>query len=246
MKPTVFGEHFFSNEADDLFLEVFNEKRTQRAIKNLRERHQPTYSHSVGVARLMAEFAINDTYNLGDSEKIIAVRQALLHDLGKLSVSLTILDNNSRMLNKNEWVKIKKHSADGFHRYAQSFNAAEALPILLHHTFQANCYPEYPDQENIARSYGISIQELTSDKTIESSILLAVVDSIEARFPEPPDRHINGVRGYSNRHYPVSDLPLLIRASFIESGRAQELDKTNYLEKVLIHSSLLLSRIDNR
>ncbi len=241
--PTVFGDGFFSENSELLFNQVASEKKVIRAMEHVRKRHFSTYAHSVGVARLMAEYAISGIHDSNQEIQKRNVRLALLHDLGKLSVATAILDNNCRRLNKNEWKTIKQHSTDGFQRYAQTFNPTEGLPILLHHTFQANSYPDIIDQEKILQKYSIDRSELAKDQTIESAILLAVADSMEARFPDPPNSHINGVRRYSNRFYPVSDLPGLIYDSLTESGRIEELGKKNYLESVINHSDVLLRRI---
>lgn len=238
---TVFGERFFSNESEYLFNDVLTEKKVIRKIKHLHERHYPTYAHSIGVAKLMAEYAVSNLHDFDEFEQKSLVRVALLHDLGKICVSKTILDSK-RTLTKNEWIKIRQHSTEGFHRYAQAFDPTEGLPILLHHTFQSNCYPVYDMQKDIIDRYNIQTEKLTDDRIIKNSILLAVADSMEARYPDEPGHHINGVRAYSNRDYPVMDLPQMINESLTESGRLKNLDQIPYLNDVLDLSTIFLSK----
>ncbi len=65
-----------------------------------------TYRHSAGVAG--AAVAIARTLSVDESQIKVIRRAALLHDIGKLSVSNTILDKPSKLTN-DEWGVVKKH-----------------------------------------------------------------------------------------------------------------------------------------
>lgn len=65
-----------------------------------------TYRHSTGVAA--AAVAIARTLGLSQAEIGTLWRAGLLHDIGKLSVSNTILDKPDK-LNNDEWAVIRKH-----------------------------------------------------------------------------------------------------------------------------------------
>lgn len=65
-----------------------------------------TYRHSTGVAG--AAVAIAKTLGLGESDTTMIRRAALLHDIGKLSVSNQILDKPGKLTNE-EWDVVRKH-----------------------------------------------------------------------------------------------------------------------------------------
>lgn len=65
-----------------------------------------TYRHSTGVAR--AAVAIAQTLSMSEPEVNLVRRSALLHDIGKLGVSNTILDKPDK-LTDSEWASVKNH-----------------------------------------------------------------------------------------------------------------------------------------
>lgn len=65
-----------------------------------------TYQHSTGVAR--AAVAIGQTLAMNETEITLLRRAALLHDVGKLSVSNSILDKPGK-LTESEWAAVRKH-----------------------------------------------------------------------------------------------------------------------------------------
>jgi putative nucleotidyltransferase with HDIG domain len=67
-----------------------------------------TYRHSLGVADTAV--AIARTLSLSDTQVTLIRRAALLHDIGKLSVSNTILDKPDK-LTGDEWEVVREHPA---------------------------------------------------------------------------------------------------------------------------------------
>ena len=65
-----------------------------------------TFRHSLGVAD--AAFGIAETMGLAPERAQLVRRAALLHDIGKLSISNTILDKKTE-LNASEWKTVHKH-----------------------------------------------------------------------------------------------------------------------------------------
>ena len=65
-----------------------------------------TYRHSAGVAG--AAVAIARTLSMSESEVTLMRRAALLHDIGKLSVSNSILDKPGKLTDE-EWAVVRKH-----------------------------------------------------------------------------------------------------------------------------------------
>jgi len=67
-----------------------------------------TYRHSIGVADVAVQLA--QEMDLSPERVQLVRRAALLHDIGKLHVSNTILDKNGE-LTREEWAEILKHPA---------------------------------------------------------------------------------------------------------------------------------------
>jgi putative nucleotidyltransferase with HDIG domain len=67
-----------------------------------------TYRHSIGVADVAVQLA--EQMGLAPERVTLVRRAALLHDIGKLHVSNTILDKNGD-LSREEWAEILKHPA---------------------------------------------------------------------------------------------------------------------------------------
>jgi putative nucleotidyltransferase with HDIG domain len=65
-----------------------------------------TYRHSAGVAG--AAVAIGRTLSMSEPELVLLRRAALLHDIGKLSVSNSILDKPGK-LTEEEWAVVRRH-----------------------------------------------------------------------------------------------------------------------------------------
>ncbi len=89
-------------DADDAFLD-----NICLAFADVIDAKSPfTFRHSAGVAA--AAFAIAQYLDLSSSEVATIRRAALLHDIGKLSVSNTILDKPDRLTN-HEWSVVRRH-----------------------------------------------------------------------------------------------------------------------------------------
>lgn len=119
---------------------------------------------------------------------------------------------------EDEWALIKEHPVTGFRRYAELFSPQEALPVLLHHTFQENAYPGLGDYVTMMKEFGLGL-DAADEQTMYVTAALAVADNIEARFPvHPISGPYQSTRTYAERNYSVQDLPLLVLASFTEAG----------------------------
>lgn len=90
-----------------------------------------TYRHSTGVAG--AAVAIARTLALSEPEITLIRRAALLHDIGKLSVSNTILDKPDN-LTEAEWEVVRKHPAYSYEILKRIPNFGELSEIAgAHH-----------------------------------------------------------------------------------------------------------------
>lgn len=243
MPETVFGEDIFSKSANILFNQVFKEPEVQNLLEQLRKNHTPTYIHSISVARLMTEFVISDKANLDDIKQKQMIRYALLHDIGKLKVPNEILDKSGK-LSADEWNIIKNHTVDGFNIYAKTFGPNDGIPILIHHLFQKNNYPDINTQISTLGKYGIILDDINDREVIRESILLATIDNIESRFPIIKGRQ-DGIRKYSDRTYDVSNLTNIVKSSFNTANKIRKVGEQEYFEEIIDFNTELLLKINN-
>jgi putative nucleotidyltransferase with HDIG domain len=89
-----------------------------------------TYRHSTGVAG--AAVAIAQTLSLSEPEVTLIRRSALLHDIGKLSVSNAILDKPDK-LTEAEWEVVRKHPAYSYQILKRIPNFHELSEIAASH-----------------------------------------------------------------------------------------------------------------
>ena len=134
-----------------------------------------TYRHSLGVRD--AAIAIGDVLGLNSSRMQVLRRAALLHDIGKLSISNSVLDKPGKLTDA-EYLQIKTHPGIGtsiLNRVA-AFSEIALLAGEHHEKLDGTGYP-----------YGFSQQHLS----IESRIL-AVADIYGALSEERPYREALG------------------------------------------------------
>lgn len=89
-----------------------------------------TYRHSTGVAG--AAVAIARTLAMSEAEITLVRRAALLHDIGKLSVSNAILDKPGKLTNE-EWDVVRKHPQYSFEILSRIPSFADLSEIAASH-----------------------------------------------------------------------------------------------------------------
>jgi putative nucleotidyltransferase with HDIG domain len=130
-----------------------------------------TYRHSTGVAG--AAVAIARTLSLSEPEVTLIRRSALLHDIGKLSVSNAILDKPDK-LTEAEWEVVRKHPAYSY----------EILRRI----------PNFQDLSEIAASHHEKLdgtgyfRGMTADKLSLPARILVVSDIYDALAAKRPYR----------------------------------------------------------
>ncbi|MEI6851090.1 MAG: HD domain-containing protein [Candidatus Saccharibacteria bacterium] len=230
---SIFNGDSFSQESMDLYDNVISDKQVEHVLGNVHKHDHLTEYHSRGVSHIVSEYVVQGVIDRNHEESKALIRMAVLHDIGKLSILKSILDKPGK-LSKNEWQLVENHPIDGFHHYALDFDAYEALPILIHHTMQPNYYPSVAKINENASIYGISKKDLTEEMLLEDCLTLAVADNIEARYPHTDLQNESPhIRKYGGRRYAVDDLPDLVRASFIESGKVKRLNLVDLLDSLL-------------
>lgn len=115
---------------------------TVRAIvQSLEERNSFLKGHSERVSKMAV--AIGTEMGLPDEEISILELGGLLHDIGMIGVSDTII-NKARPLNNPEYDIIKQHPADGRRMIELIPHLQQVLPSILshHECFDGSGYPE--------------------------------------------------------------------------------------------------------
>ncbi len=116
---------------------------TLEALVNaLDARDQETKGHSIRVSRYMMDIAKEMGVIEGSAEWTDMQRGSLLHDVGKIGVSDTILLKPAKLTDE-EWVAMKQHPQIGYNMLHQvDFLRGPAEIILAHHErWDGNGYP---------------------------------------------------------------------------------------------------------
>jgi HD-GYP domain-containing protein (c-di-GMP phosphodiesterase class II) len=111
-------------------------------VSALDARDRETKGHSIRVAKYMMEIAYHMGIQPGTEEWVDMQRGGLLHDIGKIGVSDTIL-HKPGPLTDDEWVDMKRHPKIGHDMIKDiGFLSGAATLILAHHErFDGKGYP---------------------------------------------------------------------------------------------------------
>lgn len=118
-------------------------------LKIIKEYDECTYKHSIEVGEISAEIA--KILGLKEDYIIDAYVAGLLHDLGKVDISIDII-NKTDKLTVEEMYIVQKHSKLGFVRLACDFNVNNnvKVAILQHHEREdGKGYPDKISNSNI-------------------------------------------------------------------------------------------------
>ena len=97
----------------------------------LRKKHEPTYRHCVRAAWLAEKLA--DAMSLDAATGSKLVRGCFVHDLGKLLIPSSVLDN-VRPLTEEQWELIRKHPEFGVELLGnKSELGPDIVKLILHH-----------------------------------------------------------------------------------------------------------------
>ncbi len=111
-------------------------------VSALDARDRETKGHSIRVAKYMMEIAYHMGIPLGTEEWVDMQRGGLLHDIGKIGVSDSIL-HKPGPLTDDEWVDMKRHPKIGYDMIKDiGFLAGAAVIVMAHHErFDGKGYP---------------------------------------------------------------------------------------------------------
>jgi diguanylate cyclase (GGDEF)-like protein len=120
---------------------AFADRVAEVLLALVHSHHPDLRTHSDEVARLAA--AVADRLGLSVAERALVRRTATLHDVGKLSIGMDILEK-AGPLHDDEWVQIRGHTADG-ERLLQPFPSLESVAPLVRATHERYGGAGYPD-----------------------------------------------------------------------------------------------------
>lgn len=140
-----------SFELLEVIIDAGKQPYVQPVIRELQDYHLPTYLHSIHVAMVSAQIALE--YGLNITRIKYIAEGALIHDAGKLDVPLSIL-NKPGKLTAEELEEIRKHPVNSYKR-AKEMNAPliPSLICLMHHYYlNGSGYPSsFPDEIDHSR-----------------------------------------------------------------------------------------------
>ena len=112
-------------------------------VSALDARDRETKGHSIRVAKYMMEIAYHMGIEPGTEEWVDMQRGGLLHDIGKIGVSDSIL-HKPGPLTDDEWVDMKRHPKIGYDMIKDiGFLSGAAVIVMAHHErFDGKGYPK--------------------------------------------------------------------------------------------------------
>jgi len=172
---------------DDLFSNKILEKGNVRrgtidtVLKTLHEKNPQEELHSHRVSFISGK--ICEELKFSEHEKKRVKLAALMHDIGKITISEGILNKSSSLTNK-EWLEIKKHPENGFRILNTSLDTLEiANAVLSHHErWDGKGYPKGISNDTIpfmSRIIAVAdtFDAITSKRSYKKSVPMS--DAIE-------------------------------------------------------------------
>jgi putative nucleotidyltransferase with HDIG domain len=145
-------------------------------VSALDARDQETKGHSIRVSHYMMEIAREIGVKEGSKEWIDMQRGSLLHDVGKIGVSDTILLKPGK-LTDDEWLFMRQHPEIGFNMLRQvKFLEGAAEIVLAHHErWDGKGYPRGLHEDEIplgARIFTVvdTFDSMTSDRPYRKAL----------------------------------------------------------------------------
>ncbi|MCS7233421.1 MAG: HD-GYP domain-containing protein [Synergistetes bacterium] len=135
---------------DRIVDEVVEKREVVFSLYALRNYDDYTFVHSVNVAMLTALFGLD--FNYSRDEIRVLTKGAILHDLGKLKISNSII-NKPGPLTPEEFVEIKKHPIYGVEMTLSSGETNEDILSIIaqhHEWFSGKGYPRGLTGEKIS------------------------------------------------------------------------------------------------
>jgi putative nucleotidyltransferase with HDIG domain len=157
-------------------LRVSYDGTLEALVNALDARDQETKGHSIRVSRYMMDIAREVGVKEGTQEWVDMQRGSLLHDVGKIGVSDTILLKPAKLTDE-EWTLMRKHPEIGYNMLRQvKFLQGPAEIILAHHErWDGGGYPKGLHEDEIllgARIFTVvdTFDSMTSDRPYRKAL----------------------------------------------------------------------------
>lgn len=154
-------------------------------MKRLKSHHETTYWHSIRVAYFTLLLA--RSYPMSVKEQEILFCSTLLHDIGKLTIPVEVLDKTDK-LTEEEWTIIQSHPTTGAEllEYIVRDEAIDFDVILYHHeNIDGSGYPGGRGEMNLPLSVRIvrvvdSFDAMTSERAYKKQT--SVADAVKELY----------------------------------------------------------------
>ncbi len=195
-----------TNPAAAEFQQLLLEEQVAAFLGRLQEHHADTHAHSIRVGRYSYALALLNKQ--GEQERRIAGFSALLHDLGKVRIPLTILDKPGR-LDEGELAVMRGHPRLGFLEL-EGFPYEDVCRVVVsHHEYKGDAYPRCGTDRRQAEAYmpaGRSHQERRQPDPVLATLaqIVAAADIYDA---------LASARSYK-QPLPLAEIERIMRTQF--------------------------------
>lgn len=161
------------NISEQIIFDIIDRKENLVQLTDIRLHDTYTFGHSVNVAVLSAMLGLLCHYT--KKELVLLTLGALLHDLGKINIPVSILTKNTG-LREDEFNLIKKHPLDGARRIMSMQHSLPSPSVLA---AIASEHHEHLDGTGYPRG-------LTAEKIHRYALIVAIADVYDALTSERP------------------------------------------------------------
>jgi HD-GYP domain-containing protein (c-di-GMP phosphodiesterase class II) len=127
---TLYAENRASYLLDALLYYSLGKSYISNNLELLKEHNSMTYFHSLNVAKI--SMIIGAAMNMKHTDLRLLCDAALMHDIGKLFISMDLLNKEDK-LTAHEFNTLKKHTVLGYNYIIYNVQGDAALGALEHH-----------------------------------------------------------------------------------------------------------------
>lgn len=122
--------------SDSLYEQAIENYKLVEYISQMKSKDEYTYTHSINVS--IYAMMLSKWMGLSEKETKDIIKAGILHDMGKLQLSKSIINKKDEDLSKIELIALKKHAAYGYEiaREIPDLDEKVRQGILMHHERQ--------------------------------------------------------------------------------------------------------------